>query len=89
MQSEAEAASAHKLDVSLTPEPIRPGTTNVRRQDQVVPQFQKMIDIDVEANVLSGSFSQYLFVDPGSVPAIIKVIRLGRAAPAHMHRKLN
>jgi hypothetical protein len=48
-----------------------------------------MIDIDVEANVLSGSFSQYLFVDPGSIPAIIKVIRLGRAAPAHMHRKLN
>src|SRR5579871_2867307 len=75
-QSGAEAESARKLNAPLTREPIRPSTTNVGRQDQIVPKFQKLIDVDVETNVLRRPFSHYLLVHPGAIPAITEVVGL-------------
>ncbi len=49
---------------------VCPGVTDVRRQPQVVPQVDELVDVDESADVVVGAFAQYDLVDPGPLTPV-------------------
>jgi hypothetical protein len=57
------------------------------RQDQVIPEIEKFVDVGEYPPLRS--LLQDPFVYPRTVPAIIMVVRFRRAAPAKLQGKPN
>ena len=70
-------------------EPAFPSVTDRRRKDQLVPQLNKLIGIDVELHVVLDPLSEHLLIDAGSVGSVGEVVDDRRSAPANMERELN
>jgi hypothetical protein len=65
----------------VTFKPIRPGPPNRRRENNVIPEIEKSVDVDKAVDVLFGAFSKYLLIYPGSICSIGQVIVEGGTAP--------
>jgi hypothetical protein len=88
-RSGAEAASARKFNVTVTQEPAGPRSTNRPRQHEVIPKVEQVVDVDEKSDVLGGTLSQDLFVHPGAISTVIKVVFLRRSAPTNVQWKLD
>jgi hypothetical protein len=62
--------SAHEVDLPVALEPSRPGSPNRYRENEVIPKVEEHFNVHEIADVLLGAFSQYLFVDTGSIRSI-------------------
>jgi hypothetical protein len=73
----------------MSAEPRRPRPADVRREHEVIPQGDELLDVDEPTDVVSVAFSKHLFVHPNPVPAIGEVIELGWSAPTNVQRELD
>ncbi len=69
--------------------PRRPRPPDVRREHEVIPQGDELLDVDEPADVVSVAFPKHLFVHPNPVPAIGEVIELRWSAPPNVQRELD
>jgi len=79
----------HLRGVTTALNPACPRLPNRERQYELVPELQQPVGVDVEAHVVCGSLSQDLFVDTGTIAAVVDVIGQGCAAPANVEGKLD
>ncbi len=70
-------------------DPPRPRPPNGGWENQLVPELEQAIGVDVEAHVLLRSLPQHLLVNARAVTGLIEVVRKSRAAPANVERKLD
>lgn len=61
----------------------------MRRKDELAPEASLLGCVDVEANVVLGSFAEDLLVDARSIGPLSEVVRDRRAAPANVKWKLD
>ena len=68
----------------MTLEPSCPGLPNCRREDEVIPEVEEHVYLDEVSDVLRSAFSQYLFVDTGSIRSIRQIIGQRGTAPSNV-----
>jgi hypothetical protein len=73
----------------VTFKPICPGPPNRRRQNKVIPEVEKSINVDKAADVLFGAFSKHLFIHTGSICSISQVVGERGAAPSDVEWQLD
>ena len=62
---------AQHLPAATPRQPGLPRIANPLRQDELVPQLQQLIGVDIQAHILGRPFTENLFVDAGPVGAIV------------------
>lgn len=70
-------------------EPRGPRSADVRREHELIPQGDELVDVDEPANVVRVAFPQHLFVHADSVPAVGEVIELRWSTPTNVQRELD
>lgn len=72
--------------VAVAGEPFDPPSTHGRRQHQVIPQVDQLIDVDEVADVVGSALTQHLLVHPDALTTIGQVIRRIRPTAGVAHR---
>jgi hypothetical protein len=67
-------------------EPVCPGPSHGRGQHELVEEFDELVNIDVEPNVVLGAFAKNLLIDTEAVGSLPEVVGDGRIAPSNMER---
>jgi hypothetical protein len=67
-------------------QPTRPGLPNLSREHENIPLIHEIINPHVVTNVLLGSLTQHLLIDPSTVGAVTQVVDHGTAAPPDVRR---
>jgi hypothetical protein len=70
------------LLTAKTRDPVRPSLTNCGRQNELVPEIDQPLGVDVLPNVALGSLAHGLLVNAGSIGPLVEVVGQRRAAPA-------
>jgi hypothetical protein len=70
-------------------EPAGPRLAHRRREHELFPQVEKLVGVDVVADVVVGAFAKHLFVDTSTVGPVAQVAGEGWAASANVEGKLN
>jgi hypothetical protein len=73
----------------VTLEPSCPGLPNCRGEDEVTPEVEEDVNVYEVTDVLQSAFSQYLFVDTGSIRSIRQVIGERGTAPSNVEWQLH
>ena len=68
---------------------VGPGVPDMGRQPQLVPQIQKLVDVDEPADDVVVTFAQNDLVHLGPLRAVSQVPLDSRTAPTHMVRELD
>jgi hypothetical protein len=66
----------------MSPKPRRPRSSNPRRQHDVIPQTEELINVDIKPNVSVSSFPENLLIHSGSINRVGEVVLQLRSAPS-------
>jgi hypothetical protein len=81
--------SALEVHLPVPLEPSCPGLPNCRGEDEVIPEVEEDVNVDEVTDVLRSAFSQYLFVDTGSIRSIRQIIGERGTAPSNVEWQLH
>jgi hypothetical protein len=73
----------------VTLEPSCPSLPNCRGENDAIPKVEEHVNVYEVTDVLLSAFSQYLFVDTGSVRSISQVVGERGAAPSNVEWQLH
>jgi hypothetical protein len=79
--------SEHLRVATVGPQPTGPRVSDGGWEDELFPEVQKLVCVDVVPNVILGAFSQDLLVDSCTIGSIVEVVDHRCAAPPDVERQ--